>query len=45
MKSLFFLELEDLDFIVLLTRGKEYNIFAIIPISTNHTVKAENNKL
>ena len=36
MKSPFFLELEDLDFIVLLTRDKEYNVSTIIPISTNH---------
>ena len=37
MKGLFFLELEDLDFIVLLTRGKGYNVFAIISMSANHT--------
>jgi len=37
MKGLFFLELKDLDFIMLMTRDKEYNIFAIIPMSTNHT--------
>ena len=37
MKGPFFLELENLDFIVLLTRGKENNVFAIILMSTNHT--------
>ena len=37
MKGPFLLELEDLDFIVLLTRDKEYNVFSIIPMSANYT--------